>query len=124
MQIQAAVDSKRLEGLLSGKVQLPLTDRVQLCTKPVSGGYSEASHSVPLLWKQLCAPAQTLHFAASADVHPPLFLLQVRCRGGCDDEYCCQACEQTAWEHHHCLLCPGPALQQGTSTSGSGSSSR
>jgi hypothetical protein len=35
VQIEAAVDSKRLEGLLSGKVQLPLTDRVDLCTTPV-----------------------------------------------------------------------------------------
>lgn len=53
VQIQAAVDSKRLEGLLSGKVQLPLSDRVELCTKPVSAGYSETNHSVSLLCKQL-----------------------------------------------------------------------
>lgn len=29
------MDSKRLEGLLSGKLTLPLTDRVELCTSPV-----------------------------------------------------------------------------------------
>lgn len=35
LQIQAAVDSRFLEGLLSGQVQLPLTDRVDMAD-PVS----------------------------------------------------------------------------------------
>ena len=46
-----------------------------------------------------------------------VLLLQVRCRGGCEDEFCCQACEQSAWECHHCLLCPGPAQQQASGSS-------
>jgi hypothetical protein len=42
---------------------------------------------------------------------------QVACSEGCGLVYCSAACQQAAWQQHHCLLCPGPAR------AGAGSSS-
>jgi hypothetical protein len=43
--------------------------------------------------------------------------VQVKCRGGCGEEYCSAGCEREAWGRYHCLLCPVGAAPEPSSSS-------
>lgn len=133
MQIHAAVDSRFLEGLLSGTVALPLTDKVDMaqpvrrtpdivvitiCTDSASSDVCSRPAICALLGMLLLTAdtdhqcTQTyklqqllLRASNTSGCCLGLLLLQVPCRAGCGDEYCSVECETQAWDNHHCMLC-------------------
>lgn len=47
--------------------------------------------------------------------------LQVRCAGGCCEEwYCSSSCADAAWQQYHQLLCPGPEEEEAEQEQGEG----
>ena len=52
---------------------------------------------------------QAAHYAALLGSNAfPEYVGATRCRHRCGELYCSRACQQSAWERHHRLLCVGP----------------